>query len=309
MEDFIGRVGQSYLERKAFAVPQQLENLAKNQLTGGAEKEAKSEESTGKEEGRTIKEKVRGKNAGHISSSSSDKDMEIARLKRQLAHWKFESPTASTEKNASEPKESAISRASNGQKAFTHKAAKADQEAKSVASLEGVRAAGGKHEEMRDEEEASGSKWAKEASIVEISPTRRRPSSSQQSEHGAVAKAEHAGGSKSERGGHANSTTSHATTASEGKRRPPTTARSEHGSTVKSIAAASVNKHLTAPAERNREERVTVESRRFSRPIERESNVYTVEVEEEEVPKRGRKVAGGVVKVEASKGRTLYRVG
>ena len=48
MEDFIERVGQSYLERKAFAVPQQLENFAKKQLTGGSEKEAKTKNSTGK---------------------------------------------------------------------------------------------------------------------------------------------------------------------------------------------------------------------------------------------------------------------
>lgn len=344
MEDFIERMGESYLERKAFAVPQQLENFAKKQLTGGGEKEATSKESTGKkateedeeeegeggeeEEERTTRKKGSGKTAGRTSSGSSEKDKEIARLKKQLAQSKLDKPKASSGKSASESKGSGIGRASNGQKAFTSKATKGSKETKAIAALGAVGAVGGRHEEKRskiksDEKETNSSRLAKEANIVEISPTKRRTSTSQhnehagaaksehgggsKSEHGAGSKSEHGGGSKSEHGGHAKSTTSHAAAASEGKRRPSTVSQSEHGSMAKSIAPAAVQKHLPVRAERPREERAIVESRRFRRNDQNERDLFAVEVEEE-VPRRRRKDADGVVEVESSKGRTLYRV-
>lgn len=329
MEDFIERVGESYLERKAFAVPQQLENFAKKQLTGESEKEATAKKSTGKkateeeeeeegeggeEEERTTKKKKKkssGKSAGQTSSGSSEKDREIARLKKQLAQSKLEKPKASSGKSASELKGSGIGRASNGQKAFTNKTTKGSKETKGIAVLGAVGAIGGRHEENKSksgEKEASSSNLVKEANIVEISPQKRRTSTSHHNEHGPGAKSEHGGGTKSEHGGHAKSTTSHATAASEGNRRPSTASQNEHGTTAKSTASAPAHKHPPARVERHREERVIVESRRSRRNDEKERDLYAVEVEEE-VPRRRRKGADGVVEVENSKGRTLYRVG
>lgn len=323
MENFIERVGQSYLERKAFAVPQQLENFAKQQLTGEGENAAEAKKSTGKkaieekgeteaeeeEKGKT-KKKDSGRTADQISSGSSGKDKEIARLKKQLARSKLENPKASSGKSASGLRQSSISRASNGQKAFTTKAAKGDEKAKGLAALGAVGAVGDRHEERENKnghKKASGSKFAKEANIVEISPTKRRTSTSQHNEHDGGAKSEHGSGPMSEDGGHAKSTTSHTAAASEGKRRASTASKSEHGSTVKSIAPAPVPKHLPAHAERSGEERATVVSRPSRRQSMQEQDLFAVEVEEE-VPRRRRKDAGGVVEVETSKGKTLYRV-
>ncbi len=320
MEDFIERVGQSYLERKAFAVPQQLENLAKKQLSGGGEEEAKAKKSTGKatedegegeeEEKPTTKKKGSAKPAGQTSSGSSGKDKEIAKLKKQLAQSKLESPKASSGKSASGLKKSSISRASNGQKAFVSKAAKGDKETKKLAALGAIGAGGGRHEESKSktgEKESSGSRLAKEANIIEISPTKRRKSTSQHNEHDNGAKSEHEGGSKSEHGGHAKSTTSHATAKSEGKRRPSTASQSEHRSMAKSIASAPLPKHLPAHAESSKGERAIVESRHSRLQHEQERELYAIEVEEE-VPRGRRQDTGGVVEVESSTRRTLYRV-
>ena len=330
MEDFIERVGQSYLERKAFAVPQQLENFAKKQFSGGGEKEAEAKKSTGKkgteeeeedegegegkeEDEQTTKKKGSGKTAGQASSASSEKDKEIARLKKQLARSKLESPKTSSGKSAPALKGQGISRASNGQKAFTSKAAKGGKETKELAALGAVGAVGGRLEEKKKknksgDKEASGSEMAREANIVEISPTKRKTSTIQHSKDDGGDKSEHGSRSKSEHGGHAESTTSHAAVASEGKRRPSTASRSEHESTAKSIAPAPVHKLLPTHAEGSGNERALVESRRSRRRIEQERDLYKVEVEEE-VPRRRKKDAGGVVEVESSKGKTLYRVG
>ena len=304
MEDFIERVGQSYLERKAFGVPQQLENIAKKQLIGGGEKEVKGkefakeeEEGKGEEEQgeRTVKKKGSRKMAGQISSGSLGKDKEIARLKRQLAQSKLESPKVSSGKSALGLKQLGIRRASNGQKAFTSKAAKGNKE-KELAALGAAGVIGGRHERkgVGFEKEASGSKLAK------VSSPKRRMSTSQHNEH------DRADGSRNEHGGHAESSTTHAAAASEGKRRPSAASQSEHESPAKSIVPAPAQKHLPVHAERPREERAMVESRRSRRPNEQERDLCVIEVEED-MPRR-RKDAGGVVEVESSKGKTLYRV-
>ncbi|KAF6228694.1 hypothetical protein HO173_011713 [Letharia columbiana] len=322
MEDFIERVGQSYLERKAFAAPQQLENFAKKQFTGGDEKEAEAKKSTGKkateeeeegedEEERTTNKKGIGKRAGQTSSGSLQKDKEIARLKKQLAQSKLENAKAPHEKSASGLKKLGVSRASNGQKAFTSKAAGGNKESTKSAALGAVAAVGGRHEEKKSksgEKEARGSTLAKEAHIVEASPTKRRTSASQYHGHDGGGKSEHGAGSKSEHGGHAKSTTPHAAAASDSKRRPSAASQSEHGSTAKRIAPAPVHKHPPAHAERLGGARAVVESRRPKRREERERDLYAVEVVEE-LPRGTRKDAGGVVEVESSKGKTLYRVG
>ena len=330
MEYFIERVGQSYLERKAFAVPQQLENLAKKQLTGGGEEEAKDKKSTGKSI--SIGDE-KGENVSQASSGSSQKDKEIAKLKKELALLKLKNPKASSGKSAFGPKGSSISRASNGQKTLTSKTAKGDKKTKEPAALGPVRSLGGKHQDrksMSGEKEASLSKLTKEANIVEISPTKRKASSSEHTEHNGGAKSEHGGGSRSEHGSHAKSTTSHTVAASEGKRRPSTTSQSElashaksttshavspsegkrrasnasqseHGSTAKSMAPAPVHEHLPVHAERAQEGGAMVEWRQLRRLSEEEPDRYAVEVEEE--------TAGGVVEVETPEGKTLYRFG
>ena len=333
MEDFIERVGQSYLERKAFAVPQQLENFAKKQLTGGGEKEAKAKKSAGKkvteeekegeeeekgEEERATKKKGSGKTADPISSGSSEKDKEIARLKRQLVRSKLERPKVSSGKSAPALKGQGISRASNGQKAFTSKAAKGAKETKGLAALGAVGAIGGRHGEGKNksgEKEASGRMLAKQANIVEISPTKRRTSTTRhnerdggaKSEHGGGSKSEHGGGSKSDHGGHAESTTSHVAAASKGERRPSNSPQSKHGHMAKSIAPALVH-NLPSRAEGSGGEKALMERRRSGRQKEQERDLCAVEVEEE-IPRRKKEDAGGVVEVESSKGKWLYRVG
>ncbi len=322
MEDFIERVGQSYLERKAFAVPQQLENLAKKQLTGGGEERAKAKDSTEnkatkeeeerEERKRQVPKKKRsvGKSTGHSSSGSSEKDEEIARLNKQLAQLKLETPKPSSGKNALGLKKSGVSRAANGQKAFIKKTAKGEKETKGLAALEAVKAEGGRHARKKSksgEKEASGSGLA-EANMIEISPTKRRTSKSQHSEHSGGGRSEHGGGSMSEHGGrsmsehgeHAKSTVSHPAAASEGKRRPSSAPQSEHGSRAMSVAPAPMYEHLPAHAERFEEERGVMEWRWPRSQHEDERDLYTVEVEEED--------AGGVVEVETSEGKTVYRI-
>ena len=337
MEDFIERVGQSYLERKGFGVPQQLENLAKKQLTGGGEEEAKEKKSTGKS---TSIGDEKGEGVSQASSGSSQKDKEIAKLKKELAQLKLKEPKASSGKSASGPKGSSISRASTGQKTLTSKTTKGDKKTKEPVALGAMRSLGGKHQDRKSksgEKEAGLSKLAKEANIVEISPTKRKASLSEHAEHNGDTKSEHGGGSRSEHGSHAKSTTPHTVAPSEGKRRPSTdsqsengghakstpshavapsegkgrasnASQSEHGSTAKSIAPAPVHEHLPVHAERPQEEGAMVEWRQLRRLSEEEPDLYAVEVEEE-VSRRRRKDAGGVVEVETSEGKTLYRVG
>ena len=320
MEDFIGRVGQSYLERKAFAVPQQLENLAKQQLTGGGEKEANSKEATkgktaedeqeGEEEGKqATKKKGSGKLAGQTSSGSSEKDKEIARLKKELARLRLEKPKASFGKSALGLKNSEISRASNGQKAFIKQAAKGDKVTKEFAALEAVEAVGGKDEKTKKrygKKGASGSNLAKEAKIIESTPTKRRTSTIQHNEHDKGAKSERERRPKSEHGGHAESITSNGAVASEGKRRVSIASHNERGGFANSIAPG--REHLPSHATRSGEARALVVSQRSRSERRHERDLYAIEVEEE-VPRRRRKDGGGVVEVESSKGRMLYRVG
>ena len=311
------RVGQSYLERKAFAVPQQLENLARKQWTGGSEegeksvgkkaseKEEEEEEKQGKgnmEKKKEKKKKSAGKTASHASSSSSEKDKEIARLKKLLAQSKLESPKASSGKSVYGLKKSSISRSTSGQKALTKKAPKGKKETKESAAPEARETVGGKHVEKKSkngEKEAINNGLANEANIVEISPTKRRTSTSQHNERDAGAKSEHGGGSTSGHSARGRSITSHATAASEGHRRPSTASPSVHGSTAKSAAHAPMHEPLPMYAERFGEERAIVELPRSMRVDEQERDVYAVEVEEEDV--------GGVVEVETSQGRMLYR--
>ena len=329
MEAFIERVGQSYLERKAFAVPQQLENLAKKQLTGGGEKEAKDKKSTGKS---TSVGDEKEERVSQALSGSSQKDKEIAKLKEELALLKLKNPKASSGKSASGPKRSSIVRASNGQKTLTSKTAKGDKKTKEPAALGAVSSLGGKHQDRKSksgEKESSLSNLTKEANIVEISPTKRKASLSVHTEHHDDTKSEHGGGSisehgshaksitshpiaasegnrrssiasQSEHGGHAKSTTSHTVALSEGKRRASNASQSEHGSTAKSLAPASVHEHVSVHADRPQEEGAVVEWRQLPRLSEEESDLYAVEVEEE--------AAGGVVEVETSEGKILYRV-
>ena len=244
MEDFIERVGESYLERKAFGVPQQLENLAKKQLTGGGEKEAKDKQSKGKSA--SIGDE-KGESVSQASSGSSQKDKEIAKLKKELALLKLKNPKASFGTNASGPKRSSISRASNGQKTLTSKTAKGDKKTKEPAALGAV---SGKHQDRKSksgEKEASLSRLTKEANIVEISPTKRKASLSGYTEHNHDAKSEHGSGLMSEHGSHGKSTTSHTVAASEGKGRLSSASRSEHGGHAKSVAS-----HAFAPSEGKR---------------------------------------------------------
>ena len=225
MEDFIERVGQSYLERKAFAVPQQLENVAKKHFTGGSEEEAKTKKSTGKkttdeeEEMERMTGKGSGKNADQASPAWAEKEKEIKRLKKELAQLKLESPKKSSGKSTLELTKSGISRVSSVRKASTSKAAKGDKEAKEWAT----KVVGGSQLERRKksksgEKEADSSKPAKEANIIEITPTKPRTSLSQHSGHSVGATNEHGGWSKSEHGSHAGSTVSHSAAVSEGRR-------------------------------------------------------------------------------------------
>ena len=225
MEDFIGRVGQSYLERKAFAVPQQLENVATKHFIGGGDEEAKTRKSSGKkiieeeEEMEHVTGKGSGKKTDQTSSAWLEKDKEIKRLKKELAQMKLESPKKSSGKSTLQLTKSGISRVSSTRKASTSNAAKGDKEAKESA----MKAVGGSQIERRKkskggEKEVNSSKSAKEANIIEITPTKRRTSLSQHSGHSVGATSEHGGWSKTEHGSQAGSTMSHSAAASEGRR-------------------------------------------------------------------------------------------
>lgn len=78
--NFLEDVGQRYLERKAFSVPQQLENVAKKQFQPTADQEK------------------RGKEAPNVHPTASDKDLDIAKLRKQLAESKVgkQSPARKT---------------------------------------------------------------------------------------------------------------------------------------------------------------------------------------------------------------------
>lgn len=348
MGDFIERVGQSYLERKAFAVPQQLENIVKKQLTGRGEEEANAKKPTGrkiteeeekgdKEEKRTAK-KGSGKAARHTSISETDK--EIARLKKQLAQLKLENSKASSSsrKSTFELKKSGISRSSNGQKHLTSTAAKGGKETKELVASGLVRGAGGKHIERKSKsrsksgkKEASGSKAATEANIAEISPTPRRMSKSQHSEHDVGAKSEHGSGFRSEHGSHAGSTTSYSAATSDDRWSQSMSSHSEHGSGAKSIAPVPIHAtipfhaptpvhapapfpvHAPAPfpvhphvpvyPDWHGEDRRVVQLPREHLREEQERDLYAIEVEEE-----GGEDSGGVVEVECSQGKMVYRI-
>ena len=66
------------------------------------------------------------------------------------------------------------------------------------------------------------------------------------------------------------------------------------------MAPVPVHEHLPVHAERPEEEGAMVEWRQLRRLNEEEPDLYAVEVEEE--------ATGGVVEVETSEGKTLYRV-
>ncbi|MCJ1230545.1 hypothetical protein MMC12_007219 [Toensbergia leucococca] len=78
MESFIEGIGERYLERKANAIPQQLENLAKKQFKHAAN-------------GRTPETSKESK------SKSSEQDKEIERLRRQLAATKVSKSNAGSD--------------------------------------------------------------------------------------------------------------------------------------------------------------------------------------------------------------------
>lgn len=336
MGDFIERVGQSYLERKAFAVPQQLENIVKKQLTGRGEEEANAKKPTGrkiteeqeegdKEEKRTTK-KGSGKAVRHTSVSETDR--EIARLKKQLAQLKLENSKASSRKSTFELKKSGISRSSNGQKHLTSTAAKGGKETKELVASGLVRAAGGKHIERKSKsgsksgkKEASGIKAATEANIAEISPTPRRTSKSQHSEHDVGAKSEDGSGFRSEHGSHAGSTTSYSAATSDDRWSQSMSSHSEHGSGKRSIAPipvhapipfhspvpvhapTPVHAHVPVYPDWHGEDRAVAELRREHAREEQERDLYAIEVEEEEGED-----SGGVVEVECSQGKMVYRI-
>lgn len=81
--DFLECIGQRYLERKAYAVPQQLENIAKKQFRSatGADKQA-------------------GQPSTALSKNST-RDEEIAHLRKKLAEAEAEKPVLPTASNRS----------------------------------------------------------------------------------------------------------------------------------------------------------------------------------------------------------------
>ena len=100
---------------------------------------------------------------------------------------------------------------------------------------------------------------------------------------------------RSEYGGHAESIRSHSAAGSEGRRRQSMPSHSDHGSTPRSIALGPLHEHPPEYSEWRGEERAVRDTRWEG---ERERDLYSVEVEEQE--------EGGVVKVENSEGKMLY---
>ena len=83
--DFVENVGQTYLQRKAHQAPQQLENFAVEQFTGG-DKDAMTE-AAGKGGAHTVDASI---SKFPPAAGASGKDAEIARLREELATYKLD---------------------------------------------------------------------------------------------------------------------------------------------------------------------------------------------------------------------------
>ncbi|KAL9128084.1 MAG: hypothetical protein Q9217_003166 [Psora testacea] len=89
--EYVQNIGQSYLDRKANQAPYQLENIVKKQLTGG-NKEAANQ--AGKVSAQSpagdayLEDAVPAKKAP--AAGSSEKDAELARLRKELAAYKLD---------------------------------------------------------------------------------------------------------------------------------------------------------------------------------------------------------------------------
>ncbi|KAI4182868.1 MAG: hypothetical protein L6R41_005726 [Letrouitia leprolyta] len=88
--DFIEGIGQSYLNRKAYAIPQQLENLAKKQFSGGDAAAAAAAPVAGAK--------------ANSTPQNIEKDKEIERLRRELAETKLNTKRPKVDKEVADAK-------------------------------------------------------------------------------------------------------------------------------------------------------------------------------------------------------------
>ncbi|KAL2040350.1 hypothetical protein N7G274_006793 [Stereocaulon virgatum] len=89
--DFIGQIGERYLTGKANAAPQQLENIVKKHLIGGADEPGVEGGGKGASIDATAATGQEGAKAP--GTGSAEKDEEIARLRKQLAQLELEKGT------------------------------------------------------------------------------------------------------------------------------------------------------------------------------------------------------------------------
>ena len=91
--DFIQNVGQSYLERKAFAAPQMAENMFMKQFKGSDDKkeeEAKAKSTAASHAGSSHSHSHAPTSKKGSTAAMHDKDAEIKSLRKQLDHYSLE---------------------------------------------------------------------------------------------------------------------------------------------------------------------------------------------------------------------------
>lgn len=194
--DFLERmgeqIGERYLMNKANAAPQQLENLVKKQLKGGAA------EPEGAGNGEKIAAAAAAGNEGPTVSGAgtSEKDEEIARLRAQLAQTKLEKGAvsaaakkgSSTGKASTKTKEmeelgagAGITRGANGRKQL-----EAPKEMKGLKALGAGAAASkaskGKSESASPNRKLSAASRAAKQELPPLSIVARKPKSGKKAE-------------------------------------------------------------------------------------------------------------------------------
>lgn len=186
--DFIEGIGQSYFQRKAYAVPQQLENLAKKQFAGGdaaaaATGAAKPDSATQNDGGKDKEieklrrelaetKQIRGKPAVKKDAADGGKGKEIEKLRREIAETKRSKGKTEKENIVADGKALANKKAA---KAF--QASQSPEKSKST-SKHSTKPSSKPHDGHAKQQDAMHERQAAEAAEAAEAKSRRgRPSS------------------------------------------------------------------------------------------------------------------------------------
>lgn len=326
--DFIEGIGEQYLKRKAFAVPQQAENLVKKQLSSATDTKKQVEQAS--------------------TLASEEKDQEIAKLRKQLAETKLdrgkaigEAKASKSEKIKSTPGARGSASKSDSRTSTTspfetnHSGTKGKEEArlkkglvplsidalpvsKSAKDTKGSEAGRGRRSSVST---ATATEPHRKTSSIKGGGSSSKPGNEKgglrglealgalpdkAKDHKAAAAAE-----ASERG------SSRSTTRASSHGGLSTSRASEIGSECGSTrAVVAPRPPLPPPMHQLSPRREAVYAEEIRHYEREEPEMYIVEVEEEEeTPRRKKSVRRrggggdpGIVEVSSSKGRTVYRV-